>query len=121
MQPWRRYGSGAPSARQRHQAAADEPGVERAERAAQVHKHLLADALDPRLRSQDRAAGAVAVPVEILGQAVDEVVGAQRQRPLQRRPGHVESTASSVPVVWAIPASASMSARRRIGFAGVSA
>ena len=73
--------------RQRHQAAADEPGVERAERAAQVHQHLLADALDPRLRPQHRAAQRVAVPVEILGQAVDDVVRAQRQRPLQRRPG----------------------------------
>ena len=73
--------------RQGHQPAQDQPGVERAERAAQVHQHLLADALDARLRPQHRAAQRIAVTVQVLGQAVDDEIRAQRKRALQRRAG----------------------------------
>ncbi len=105
---------------QGHQAAQDQPGVEGAHRAAQVDQHLLADAVDAILPAQHDPAQGVAVPVEVLGQAVHHIVGAQGQRPLKGRPGKGRVDRQRHVRPMGDLASAPMSAMRRIGLAGVS-
>ena len=77
--------------RQRAQPAQREPRRERIHVAAEDGAHL-SDRRERALRPDDRAADDVAVPREVLGDAVHDEIGAERERPHEegRREGGVD-------------------------------
>ena len=98
----------------------DQPGIEGADRAAQMDQCLLAQAMDAFSGSDDDTAQGVPVAIQVFGRAMDDIIRAHRQGSLQAGPAKVESTASRASAWCAILANASMSAMRRMGLAGVS-
>ena len=68
------------SQRQGDRAAHDQPGVEGCDGAAGVVEGAELDLVDEVLGADDGAAHGVAVPVDVLGQGVDDQVGAVVER-----------------------------------------